>query len=159
MFASQYQNMFCLHSGNDYLCRNKQQTMKKTLLLILTSLVLFACQKEDQQKEENGLGPVIQEYTCECGAMYYVTCMNPVAIQPGEAPSSGDYWVPVEESFWWNEWNVEIVENGDKVFFPYYENTTHTRMYFECSCGRTKQYCSSDFYTQPTPTPHIIPQI
>ncbi|MCQ2168355.1 MAG: hypothetical protein MJY69_06805 [Bacteroidales bacterium] len=50
--------------------------MKKILLLILTSLVLFACQKEDTEPVTDG--DVTKEVPCpECGAVYSVTCKSP----------------------------------------------------------------------------------
>ena len=47
--------MFACILGNDYLCRNNQQTMKKPLLLILTSIICFAgCKKEDPEQVADG---------------------------------------------------------------------------------------------------------
>ena len=124
--------------------------MKKTFLLILTSLVLFACQKEDTELMENGLS-VTHEYTCpNCGAKYSVTCKNPnigreyYLIDEG---SDSDVWQLINNPSW-GGWTVEKVENGVKEYFPYYESLSNPKMYFKCSCGRTKEYSYKDFQTQ-----------
>ena len=117
--------------------------MKKTLLLILTSLVLIACQKEDQQKEENGLGPVTHEYTCsKCGAKYSVTYYNPVSTV---IPAGGDDWRLVTNPSW-GKWTVAD-ESGQNV--PYYEYRDYTKMYFICTCEeKSKVFNKDEFKTQ-----------
>ena len=136
----------CLHLGNDYLCRNKQQTMKKTLLLILTSLVLFACQKEDQQQEENGSEPVTQEYTCpKCGAKYSVTCKKPnLGGKIGVHIGGGDWTLITNPSG--GKWTVTD-ESGQNV--SHYEYWNREKMYFTCTCGKnSKEFNIDDFKTQ-----------
>lgn len=118
--------------------------MKKILLLILTSLVLFACQKEDLQQEENGSGPVTQEYTCpKCGAVYSVTCKNP--NHKRVAFDDGNNWKLYTNPSW-GEWTVTD-ESGQNV--SHYEALSGEKMYFICTCEeKSKEFKKDEFQTQ-----------
>ena len=94
--------------------------MKKTLLLILPSLVLFACQKEDTEPVANGF--VTHEYTCpKCGAKYSVTCKGPniqtMTSSPVVSFEEDDIWTLITNPSW-GEWTVAD-ESGQNV--PHYE--------------------------------------
>ena len=121
--------------------------MKKILLLILTSLVLFACQKEDQQQEENGFGYVIHEYTCpNCGAKYSVMCRNPESGITISIVASGYNWILIDNPSWGDEWTV-IDESGQIV--SHYEYWDYSEMYFICTCGeKSKVFKKDDFKKQ-----------
>ena len=124
----------------------KQQTMKKILLLLAASLVLFTgCQKEDPEEGANGLGPATQEYPCsKCGAKYSVTCKGP-EIKGIPIPASGDDWKLITNPSW-GEWTVTD-ESGQNV--PRYEYWNYKKMYFICTCGeKSKVFNIDEFKTQ-----------
>ena len=115
--------------------------MKKILLLILTFLVLFVgCQKEDQQQEENGLGPVTQEYTCpNCGAKYSIypnidkLSITYTLTEKWEYYTYGDNW---------------IVKDAAGEIIPHFE-WYNKKMYFICTCGKkSKEFKIDEFKTQ-----------
>ncbi len=118
--------------------------MKKILLLILTSLVLFACQKEDTELMENGLY-VTQEYTCpNCGAKYSVTCKNPISGVIAYH-AYGDDWKLITNPSG-GKWAVTD-ESGQNV--PYYEYWDYKKMYFICTCEeKSKEFKNDEFKTQ-----------
>ena len=120
--------------------------MKKILLLLAASLVLFACQKEDQQQEENGLGSVTHEYTCpNCGAKYSVTCKNPEFKGIPYISAGGDDWSLITNPSR-GEWTVTD-ESGQNV--SHYEYRTSYYMYFICTCEeKSKEFKKDDFRTQ-----------
>ena len=120
--------------------------MKKILLLILTSLVLFACQKEDTELMENGFS-VTQEYTCpNCGAKYSVTCKFPNFGGTGAVVHvGGDDWNLCPNPSW-GDWAVTD-ESGQNV--PYYQYKTCNKIYFICTCGeKSKEFKKDDFKTK-----------
>ena len=118
--------------------------MKKIFLLILTSLVLFACQKEDTELMENGPS-VTQEYTCsKCGVVYSVTCKNPT-IRGITQPAGGYDWKLITNPSQGN-WTVKD-ESGQNV--PHYEYWNYYKMYFICTCGeKSKVFNIDEFKTQ-----------
>ena len=123
-----------------------QQTMKKILLLLAASLVLFTgCQKEDLQQEENGFGSVTHEYTCsKCGAVYSVTCKHP-NISPAAGSTGGDDWTLITNPSR-GEWTVTD-ESGQNV--SHYEALAGYYMYFICTCGeKSKKFNKEEFKTQ-----------
>ena len=119
--------------------------MKKILLLLAASLVLFTgCKKEDTELMENGLS-VTHEYTCpNCGAKYSVTCKGP-EIKGIPIPASGDDWKLITNPSW-GEWTVKD-ESGQNV--PHYEYWNYKKMYFICTCGeKSKEFNREEFKTQ-----------
>ena len=124
------------------------ETMKKILLLILTSLVLFACQKEDTEPVANGF--VTHEYTCpKCGAKYSVTCKGPNIQTMTSSPvvpfEEDDIWTLITNPSW-GEWTVAD-ESGQNV--PYYEYRDYTKMYFICTCEeKSKEFKKDEFKPQ-----------
>ena len=117
--------------------------MKKILLLILTSLVLFAgCKKEDP----DGMA-VTKEYTCSCGAKYSVTCKNRRDSIFGGGPST---WIYKE-----NPTSMWEVRNSAGEYISFYENGTQTQIKFSCVCGQeTGIFDRADFQPQ-TATLHL----
>ena len=103
--------------------------MKKILLLILTSLVLFACQKEDTELMGNGLS---------------VTCKNPT-IRGVTQPAGGYDWKLITNPSHGN-WTVKD-ESGQNV--PHYEYWNYYKMYFICTCEeKSKVFNIDEFKTQ-----------
>ena len=125
--------------------------MKKILLLMLTSLVLFVgCQKEDTEPVANG--PVTHEYTCpNCGAKYSVTCihsniqtMATSSVVPFE--EEDDKWTLITNPSRGSKWAVTD-ESGQNV--PYYEYWDYTKMYFICTCEeKSKEFNKDEFKPQ-----------
>ena len=117
--------------------------MKKILLLLAASLVLFTgCQKEDPEEGANGLGPATQEYPCsKCGAKYSVTCKYP-NIRGAVIFVGGDDWMLYTNPSW-GEWTVTD-ESGQNV--SHYEALAGDCMYFICTCGeKSKVFTKDDF--------------
>ena len=125
-----------------------QETMKKILLLLAASLVLFACQKEDIEPVANG--PVTHEYTCpKCGAKYSVTCKGPniqtMTSSPVVSFEEDDIWTLITNPSW-GEWTVAD-ESGQNV--PHYEAYKGYYMYFICTCGeKSKNFKKDEFKPQ-----------
>ena len=121
-----------------------QQTMKKILLLLAASLVLFTgCKKEDTELMENGPS-VTHEYPCsKCGAKYSVTCKSPNMRRP--STDDENVWILYTNPSW-GEWTV-VDEFGQSV--PRYEASHGKYMYFICTCEeKSKEFNIDEFKTQ-----------
>lgn len=105
--------------------------MKKTLILLFTSLMFLAgCQKEDPQQEENSIGNHTKEVTCKCGAKYSVTRTITGTVPPGSL-GEGE-WILYDKypSGYW------AVKNDAGEYVPFYEHMTRVKIKFSCEeCG------------------------
>ena len=107
--------------------------MKKILLLLAASLVLFTgCKKEDTDLMENVVPSVTQEYTCpNCGAKYSVTYKRGTTYS---SVSGQDWKLNPPEGIW-----TVKDESGQNV--SHYEYYNYTKMYFICTCGeKSKEF-------------------
>ena len=119
--------------------------MKKILLLLAASLVLFTgCKKEDPEEGEDRYSfYVTKEVPCpECGAKYSVTCKDPNSGGTIIGHVGGDDWKLCPDPLY-GDW-VVTDESGQNV--PYYEYWDYTKMYFICTCGeKSKEFKNDDF--------------
>ena len=128
-----------------------QQTMKKILLLLAASLVLFAgCKKDGPQEGEpvaDGYEPITKEVTCACGAVYSVTCKRP--------PSGGIETI-LEGHYWTHQtaptdmWEVLYKSNNNAVV-PFDEWDNKQEIKFNCQaqdCNGVMECYRESFKTQ-----------
>ena len=110
-----------------------QKTMKKILLLILSSLVLFAgCKKDGPQEGEpvtDGYEPITKEVTCACGAVYSVTCKRPPSGGIQEKILGGNVWI--SQTAPTAMWEV-LYKSNDNAVVPFDELLNEQGIKFNC---------------------------
>ncbi|MCQ2183575.1 MAG: hypothetical protein MJY89_09300 [Bacteroidales bacterium] len=120
--------------------------MKKILLLLAASLVLYACEKDGPQEVEQvaDLREDTTEVTCECGATYSVTCFLPDYIHAGFGPTPGFWNTRTAPTFMWEVLNKS--NNNAVVTFDEWDD--YSKIKFECQtegCNEEMTFYKNDF--------------
>ena len=140
---------FAIVQGMTIFAEINQETMKKILLLLAASLVLFACQKEDTEPVADGYGDVTKPVACpQCGAKYSVTCKNPDGRWEVHKYRGTDWTSHSTPSTYWEVKN----EAGDNVSFDEWKD--QTKIKFNCQVQDCKgvMECNRESFKTQRPT-------
>ena len=136
-----------------------QKTMKKILLLLAASLVLFACKKDGPQEVEpvtDDIDDVTYKVICpKCNAMYFVTCTDPEGDWGEHLFVEGSsYWTSISTPN--GHWKVKN-EAGHNITFM--QHSTEREIQFKCQTQDCNEVmtCKKDDFKLPAPDDPVIP--